>query len=164
MYHGYALSRSRFYRSRSSKSESWDEQFRQASTLVVETFRKKKDPDWDSMAQLVLASKPPRAKDLPAQMDYCKRRGGGVTQKYILDALDYIQMKGSGNIFTVLFLVTWRRHGAHRQQRGLHQLENSFLRRLPAPVERRAHAILAGRPQRSTESGCAGVPLLRSLC
>ena len=55
---------------------------------------------WDRVTRQVLSSEPPRAQDISAQVAWCKVWGGGKKQAFAIDALNYIQGKGSDSIVT----------------------------------------------------------------
>ena len=56
------------------EGETWDEQFRGIAGSVVEHFKENIGAvDYANIARETLASKPPRAIDVPAQLDFCKK-------------------------------------------------------------------------------------------
>ena len=79
------------------EGESWDEQFRGIASSIVGHFQeaKKTAIDYTKIARATLASKPPRALDVPSQIDFCKKWGGGNSQKFVFDICDYIKMSGA---------------------------------------------------------------------
>jgi hypothetical protein len=76
------------------EGETWDEQFRGLATAIVEHFKqpKKTAIDYTKIARATLASKPTRAVDVPAQLDFCKKWGGGNNQHFALDICDFVKM------------------------------------------------------------------------
>ena len=81
------------------EGETWDEQFRGLATAIVEHFKQPKKTAIDDMkiARATLASKPTRAVDVPAQLDFCKKWGGGNNQHFALDICDFAKMS-SGTV------------------------------------------------------------------
>ena len=75
------------------EGETWDEQFRGIAASIVEHFKESSAPvDYAKIARATLASKPPRAVDVPAQLDFCKKWGGGSSQKFVLDICKFVKM------------------------------------------------------------------------
>ena len=77
------------------EGETWDEQFRGIASSIVEHFKEAKKTaaiDYTKIARATLASKPPRAIDVPAQLDFCKKWGGGNTQKFVFDICDFVKL------------------------------------------------------------------------
>ena len=60
-----------------AEGETWDEQLRGLATAIVDHFKqpRKTAIDYPKIARATLASKPPRAIDVPAQLDFCKKNG-----------------------------------------------------------------------------------------
>ena len=54
--------------------------------------------DAKQIARKALSSHPPRAADVPAQVEFCKKHGGHATQQYVLDICAYAKAKGGKNI------------------------------------------------------------------
>ena len=79
--------------------ETWDEQLRGIAASIVEHFKDAQPSahiGWQSkIARETLASKPPRAIDVPAQLDFCKKWGGGSTQQYVFDSCDFCKLAGA---------------------------------------------------------------------
>ena len=47
--------------------------------------------DYTKVARSVLASKPPRAIDVPSQLAFCKKWGGGSSQRFVLDICEFVK-------------------------------------------------------------------------
>ena len=83
------------------EGETWDEQFRGIAASIVEHFKETKASavvDYAKIARATLASKPPRAIDVPAQLDFCKKWGGGNSQQFVFDICEFCKMAGSASI------------------------------------------------------------------
>jgi len=94
--------------------ETWDEQLQSLAASIVDHFSSgsKKQPDYTKLARAALASKPPRATDLPAHLEFCKKWGGGNDQFFTLDICQYIKMKQgarivNGSLFDVLNKISF---------------------------------------------------------
>ena len=83
------------------EGETWDEQFGAIARSIVDHYRKSgpkaKAPDSKSLSRTALASKPPRADDVPAQVDWCKTWGGGNSQEYAIDICTYVKKKSKSH-------------------------------------------------------------------
>ena len=74
------------------EGETWDEQLRSIATAIVERCKAGKKLDYTQIAREVLSSKPPRASDVPAQVDFCKKWGGGASQHFVFDICTYLKL------------------------------------------------------------------------
>ena len=69
-----------------AEGETWDEQLRSLAVGIKEAFENPKTiVDYSKIARAVLASQPPRKQDVPHQLEFCKRWGGGASQRFSLD-------------------------------------------------------------------------------
>ena len=77
-----------------AEGETWDEQLRGLATAIVDHFKqpRKTAIDYPKIARATLASKPPRAIDVPAQLDFCKKWGGGSSQQFVFDICGFVKM------------------------------------------------------------------------
>ena len=76
------------------EGETWDEQLRGIASAIVDHFRgaQKKAIDYKKIARETLSSQPPRAIDVPAQIDFCKKWGGGNSQQFVFDICEFAKM------------------------------------------------------------------------
>ena len=74
------------------EGETWDEQLRSIAVAIVERCKGAKKLDYTQIAREVLSSKPPRAVDVPSQVDFCKKWGGGASQHFVLDICTYLKL------------------------------------------------------------------------
>ena len=76
------------------EGETWGEQLRGIASSIAEHFRasKKEAIDYNKIARETLSSQPPRAIDVPAQLDFCKKWGGGNSQQFVFDICDFAKM------------------------------------------------------------------------
>ena len=70
---------------------------------IIDASQKKKKIDFDKITRQILSSEPPRPSDIVLLVDFCKTWGGAVTQRHVLDALAFIQEKGSTLIVASTF-------------------------------------------------------------
>ena len=82
------------------EGETWDEQFRSIASAIVDHFKEqtKTAIDYTKIARATLASKPPRAIDVPAQLDFCRKWGGGNNQQFVFDICDFVKMSPGASI------------------------------------------------------------------
>ena len=81
------------------EGETWDEQLLGiAQSIVGQCNDRKSTPDYRAVIRLAMMSKPPRIEDIPMQVDFCKKWGGGASQSLILDICRYIKMKPKAKI------------------------------------------------------------------
>ena len=83
------------------EGETWDEQLRGIAASIVEHFKEKKASekiDYAKIARATLASKPPRAFDVPSQLDFCKKWGGASSQKYVFDICEFCKLSCAAHI------------------------------------------------------------------
>lgn len=83
-----------------AEGETWDEQFRGLSTAIVDHFAQKNRTaiDYAKVARASLASKPPRAADVPSQLDFCQKWGGGNSQSFVFDICDFVKISSGTSI------------------------------------------------------------------
>ena len=82
------------------EGETWDEQFRAIALSIVEHYKtapKAKAPDPKILARGALATQPPRMLDVPAQVEFCLKWGGGKEQPFSIDACKFIKLKKGVN-------------------------------------------------------------------
>ena len=77
-----------------AEGETWDEQFRSLAQGIADACKssKGKPIDYLKVAKQVIASEPPRKADIPAQLEFCKKWGGGETQNYSLDICTFVRL------------------------------------------------------------------------
>ena len=83
-----------------AEGETWDEQFRGLASAIVDHFKQKKKTaiDYPKIARAILASKPPRAADVPSQLDFCQKWGGGNSQSFVFDICDFVKISSGTSI------------------------------------------------------------------
>ena len=83
------------------EGETWDEQLRGLAKSIVEyaqEAKKRDDVPYSKIRRAALASKPPREIDIPAQIEFCKKWGGGKHQGFVFDICDYCKLAKSSAI------------------------------------------------------------------
>ena len=89
------------------EGESWDEQLLQVTMHGEANAKtcKKGIIDWAWIQKTVASSQPPRIMDVPAHISFCAKWGGGATQHFMKDTLEYLENKmPSGRIVVGPFL------------------------------------------------------------
>ena len=90
------------------EGESWEEQLLSLSRPVVDHYKTNNSvPNYRAIQRDVLKSKPARALDVPAMMQFVKTWGGGKSQCFVTDIVTYVKTKPSsgvvgGNIFDII--------------------------------------------------------------
>lgn len=85
------------------EGETWDSQLGAVAQAIVDHYKgplgsASQAPDFNKITKSILQSKPPRALDVLSHVSFCKKWGGGKTQKFTLDICKYINMKGKSKI------------------------------------------------------------------
>ena len=77
-----------------AEGETWDEQFRSLAEGIVDACKisNGKPIDYVKVAKQVIASEPPRKSDIPAQLEFGKKWGGGPKQNFSLDICTFARL------------------------------------------------------------------------